>query len=163
MAAGSTYTPIATTTLGSAQASITFSSLGSYTDIIVEFVGTSDTGGSRAVYLQFNSDTGTNYSQTYINGNGTSAVSGRGTNTNQIGEILSMEPTNPSFATIHIQSYGNSTINKSILARGTSQNQTSAAVGLWRSTAAITSLRLFPSGGNFNTGTIATIYGIAAA
>ena len=36
MAAGSTYTPIATTTLGSAQADVTFSSIsGSYTDLVL--------------------------------------------------------------------------------------------------------------------------------
>ena len=35
MPAGSTYTPIATTTLGSSQATVTFSSFTGYTDVIL--------------------------------------------------------------------------------------------------------------------------------
>jgi hypothetical protein len=35
MPAGSTYTPIATTTLGSAQADVTFNSFSGYTDLVL--------------------------------------------------------------------------------------------------------------------------------
>ena len=62
MAAGSTYTPIATTTLGSAASSVTFSSIsGSYTDLIL-ITNPSSATTDQSIYVQFNADTGTNYS-----------------------------------------------------------------------------------------------------
>jgi hypothetical protein len=78
MAAGSTYTPIATTTLGSAASSVTFSSIaGTYTDlrIVYSTVSSADAGN----YLRFNSDSGSNYSNTTLFGNGSSAGSNRNT------------------------------------------------------------------------------------
>ena len=69
-----TYDCIATTTLSSAQSSVTFSSIsGSYTDLII----ISDAilaSGNDALGLRFNSDSGSNYSYTFMYGNGTSAV-----------------------------------------------------------------------------------------
>ena len=78
-AAGSTYTPIATTTLGSAAADVTFSSISSaYTDLFLAIncgaAGVTDMG------IRFNSDTGSNYSLTYIRGTGSAASSGRASN-----------------------------------------------------------------------------------
>jgi hypothetical protein len=70
-----TYEPIATTTLGSAAADVTFTSIsGTYTDLVLVAVTQI---GSSGDYLgvQFNSDTGTNYSRTRLSGNGTSASS----------------------------------------------------------------------------------------
>ncbi len=59
-----TYEPLATTTLGSAASSVTFSSIsGSYTDLVVVFSGTAG-GGNSNLILTFNSDTGSNYSWT---------------------------------------------------------------------------------------------------
>ena len=66
MAAGSTYTPIATTTLSSAQSSVTFSSLGSYTDIILVYAGTGTSTDTQGIRFQVNGDTGTNYSNTTL-------------------------------------------------------------------------------------------------
>ena len=61
-----TYTPIATTTLGSGQTSVTFSSIsGTYTDLIL-IASASNTGGATNIRLQFNGDTATNYSSTRI-------------------------------------------------------------------------------------------------
>jgi ethanolamine utilization microcompartment shell protein EutL len=76
-----TYEPIATTTLGSAAASYTFSSIsGSYTDLIL-VVDATTTAGNRALQLVLNSDTGTNYSATYITGDGSSTASSRNSST----------------------------------------------------------------------------------
>ena len=81
MAAGSTYTPIATNTLGSAQASVTFSSIsGSYTDLVLIInAGTSD-ASEQDCLIRVNGDTGSNYSATYMYGTGSSAASGRNAN-----------------------------------------------------------------------------------
>ena len=62
---------------------------------------------------------------------------------------------------IQIQNYSNSTTYKTALGR--SAQQSVATVGLWRSTSAITAVKIYPASGNFDTGSIFTIYGIAAA
>ena len=72
-----TYEPIQTTTLGSAAASYTFSSIPStYTDLKLVITGTS-VGAYADIDLRFNSDTATNYSWTALAGNGTAASSYR--------------------------------------------------------------------------------------
>ena len=164
-----TYEPIATNTLGSAAASITFSSISSaYTDLRVTFVA-QGSGGQRFVGFQFNSDTGTNYSYTNINGDGSAAASIRGTSTNQIpiGENTGSTTTQFSFYTIDIFSYADSTYKTALATNAADQNgsgEVGYEVGLWRNTAAITSIRLFSvGGGNFAIGTTATLYGILKA
>jgi hypothetical protein len=167
MAAGSTYTPIATTTLGSDTASFTFSSIPStYTDLHIVFTGLNDNNTN--AQMQFNGDTGTNYSDTWLGGSGTAAASGRQTST---AYILwgSMNSTEISTNTFDIMDYSNTTTYKTALIRasnsGASGGQAvSIWVGLWRSTAAITSITfLNNSTYKYKTGTTVTIYGIKAA
>jgi hypothetical protein len=162
MAAGSTYTPIATTTLGSAQASYTFNSIsGSYTDLVLVIAGTLNSSSS--VYIQCNSDTGSNYSRTYLQGNGTSATSGRDTSQTYaaLGYLNSTAQGNCIF---QFQNYSNATTYKTILCRaGAADDLTRAMVGLWRSTSAITSILVAPVSGSFATDTTLTLYGILAA
>lgn len=168
MPAGSTYTPIATTTLGSAQASVTFSSLGSYTDIIlVSNFGTTAAGNTAG--LRFNSDTGSNYSTTQVNGPMPFGSSWRGTNQTSItvfgSPIVDGTPsTLRATGIIHIQNYTNSTTYKSVLSRyGYATGEVIAAVGLWRNTNAITSIDLVATGTTFLSGSTFTLYGLAAA
>ena len=72
-----TYEPIASTTLGTAAADITFSSIpGTYTDLVLVLYGGFATAASD-LYTQFNSDTGTNYSNSDLRGNGTAAAANR--------------------------------------------------------------------------------------
>jgi hypothetical protein len=160
MAAGSTYTPIATTTLGSAVSSYTFSSIsGSYTDLILVIQGTWSGVDYEAVALQFNGDTGANYSRTLLTGNGTAASSSRESTSNW--GALGIDQSNNIF---HIMNYSNSTTYKTVVSRASSSAyQVRATVGLWRSTSAITSVLAKMASGNFNSGTTLTLYGIAAA
>jgi hypothetical protein len=73
-----TYDPIATTILGSAAASITFSSIAAtYTDLVIVVKGGCDNGSLR---MQFNSDTGSNYSELTMSGNGSTASSSKANN-----------------------------------------------------------------------------------
>jgi hypothetical protein len=157
-----TYEPIATTTLGSAQSSVTFSSIsGTYTDLVLIVSGTVSTANNPS--LQFNSDTGSNYSWTYLSGNGSSAASGRSSNTTSIltGGFGTSTIAN---AIYQIQNYSNTTTNKTVINRhNRSDDSVTAWVGLWRNTAAITSLVLGAGGGNWNTGSTFTLYGIKAA
>jgi hypothetical protein len=167
MAAGATYEPIATTTLGSANSTITFSSIAaSWTDLRLVLVFTPSSG--QDCILRFNSDSASNYSQTTLYGNGTTAGSGRQTAQTSIdltGTSGGPSTTIPQMFTYDIFSYAGSTTNKTLLGVVTmDQNgsgNTNNVVGLWRSTAAITRIDLtLLSSANFNTGTTATLYGI---
>ncbi len=162
MPAGSTYTPIATTTLGSSASSVSFTSIsGSYTDIQIVFAG-AITSGFDAIGLQFNGDTGSNYSRVFIAGNGTAASSSLSSSqtTMQIG-IMGTERSNSIF---NVMNYSNTTTYKTALARGNaSANATRAGVGLWRSTSAINRIDLVAGSSTFISGSTFTLYGIASA
>ena len=77
-----TYEPIATTTLGSAQTSVTFSSIsGAYTDLVLVINAGNSGGTGYGIALQCNNDTGSNYSFTQLYGTGSAATSTRSTST----------------------------------------------------------------------------------
>ncbi len=162
-----TYEKIATTTLGSATNSITFSSIsGSYTDLvlILSITGFSDPSYSAA--LRFNSDTGSNYSLTNLYGNGSSAGSDKTSSASQIqcyGKAIGV-PNAVSSAITNIQNYSNATTYKTALTRwGQAGAGLNANVGLWRSTSAITSVTIFGLNSNtFSTNSTFTLYGIKA-
>lgn len=160
-----TYDPIATTTLSSATASITFSSIaGTYTDLKLVLVNQITTGGV-SIRLQFNSDTATNYSMTRLYGDGTAAGSSRQSTVNYV--LLNYSAAqNWQMLEADIFSYAGST-NKTVLSSASEDQNgsgsTSRTVGLWRSTNAITSLLIYPASSTFVAGTKATLYGIKAA
>jgi hypothetical protein len=160
-----TYEPIATTTLGSAAADITFSGIsGSYTDLVLVYAGTGTSTNTHAVRFRFNSDTGTNYSYTYLRGDGTSASSVRTTNNTFMLAISNTTNSGMNNAIIQIQNYSNTTTYKTALVRGNDPSaRLEATVNLWRSTSAITSVTLIPETGTLNAGTTVTLYGIKAA
>ncbi len=167
MAAGLTYEPIATTTLSSAQQTITFSSISaSYTDLVLiasrrySNVGT----GAENTFIRFNNDSTALYSTTYLN-NGPS--SGRITGANSLYTSAGGNETAERFSVDiwNIMNYSNTTTYKTSLLRmnfGTSMLQN--WVGLWRSTAAINRIDIIGSGSaTFATDSTFTLYGIAAA
>ena len=171
MAAGATYEPIATTTLGSAAASITFSSIAaSWTDLRVVIVPTG-TLDARDCYMRFNSDSAANYSRTTLRGNGTSAISQTGVSATELNLSTGsggVSNTIPYLIAADIFSYAGSTY-KTVLSETNGDKNGSGNViryvHLWRSTSAITSIVLsLESGGTtFAAGTTATLYGIKAA
>jgi len=73
-----TYEPIATTTLSSAQSSVTFSSIsGSYTDLVLVFSDVKLSSGDSAIDIQVGNgsvDTSSNYSFTIFGARSTSAT-----------------------------------------------------------------------------------------
>jgi hypothetical protein len=163
-----TYEPIATTTLGSAQSSVTFSSIsGSYTDLvaILSVKGTAS-GNDIDVSGQFNSDTGSNYSWTRIYGTGSAAGSQRGSSVAylRIGNMAGSGYSSYSPMILNIQNYSNTTTFKTMLGRPNNPDRiVDAYVNLWRSTSAITSISFSAASGNFDTGSTFTLYGIKAA
>lgn len=164
-----TYAPIATTTLGSSQNSITFNSIpGTYTDLYIVLNAKWITATATPM-IRFNSDATTTYSYTYLLGDGTTAaISSTSTSNTQIAVGNTGSTAQPSFCGINIFSYAGSTF-KSVLANHAQDlngsGSTWSSVGMWRSTSAITSVTIYASlsTGNFATGTTATLYGIKAA
>jgi hypothetical protein len=163
-----TYEPISTQTLGSAASSVTFSSIaGTYTDLILVSVPIVTAATTFAV--RFNSDTASNYSATFLYGDGTSAGSTRFSSQTEIriSYVATARTTNTSNIITQIQNYSNATTFKTLLSRDNAASDgTGAIVGLWRATpAAITSITIIPlSGGSIiNTGSTFTLYGIKSA
>jgi hypothetical protein len=155
-----TYIPISSQTLATAASSVTFSSIPStYTDLVIVIGGTAVSGDT--LYYQFNNDTGTNYSDTYLYADSTV---GSGRHVSQGGIFGAGINTSQGVQVINIMNYSNTTTYKTTLLRGNA-NGTGAVVafvGLWRSTSAITSVKLNLTN-NFAIGSTFHLYGIGAA
>ena len=167
MAAGGTYEPIATNTLSSNTATVTFNSISGYTDLIMVFNGLV-VQNSDAIWLQFNGDSSTNYSWTRLTGSSTTVASSRssgtaGTSNWYGGSANGISNSNNNTVILQIFNYANSTTYKTWISRTTSIG-VETSIGLWRNTAAITSITLGVEGSrNYASGATFTLYGIAAA
>jgi len=163
-----TYDCIATTTLGSAAASVEFTSIsGSYTDLVLVAVpiGTSN----EDVRCQVNSDTGSNYSTTILSMNASGgAVSVRRTSQTAATVGFYQSGLNTSDGApmiIQFQNYSNTTTYKTWLSRSGQgdRNSLDACVSLYRSTSAITSVKIiYNNSANFASGSTFSLYGIKA-
>ena len=161
--ATNTYQALDKVTVGTATPSITFTGISQgYTDLVVVAVST-NTSAATNMTVQVNGDTGSNYSRTRINGSGTTATSSRNSTETRIyvGDVGN--PSVPSVNTLHFMNYSNATTFKTVLGRyGEADIQTGAIVGLWRSTAAITSITINSDSNNFAVGSTFSLYGIKA-
>jgi hypothetical protein len=172
-----TYEPIATTTLGSSVATISFTSIAqTYTDLVIV---TSARGTlSNHLYARWGNgsyDSGTNYSNTGLWARSTTNDYGSSRNTSFSYARLSpytysVPNATSTFGTtlIYLQNYSNTTTFKTVITRcsGINANEYAgpeAAVILWRSTSAINQIQFSLPSGNFETGTTITLYGIKAA
>jgi hypothetical protein len=163
----STYEPIATNTLVSAAANVTFSSIPqTYTDLIIVCNGSPVSGASGIITI--NGDTGSNYSYTFLCAySGGGVPSGRASNVAPSstffgGNIIGIGAN--SVWQLHFQNYSNTTTNKTVLSKLANNVGVDATVLLYRSTAAITSIILQPQNSiNWNAGSTFTLYGIKAA
>jgi hypothetical protein len=169
-----TYEAIASQTLGSNVASISFTSIPStYTDLVL-IINTNNSSAAEST-LRLNNDTATNYSRTVLSGTGSAAQSGR--YTNQVGLGLSYNVFSPSTSNVFqsirvdIMNYANTTTFKSVLFRANLASAgTEATVGLWRKTPeAINTITVLADSApnttprfNFTTGSTFSLYGIKA-
>jgi hypothetical protein len=163
-----TYEAIATTTLSTSTATVSFTSIsGAYTDLVIVIANATNLIGNSDVLMRFNSDSGSNYSATILTGDGSAASSARRTNSTSIicnyFNFLNSSPATQ--FNISIQNYSNTTTYKTALIRANRAAQaTEAIVGIWRATpAAITSIDFSLSSSSYATGTTFTLYGIKAA
>ena len=170
MAAGSTYTPIATTTLGSAVTSFTFTSIPqTYTDLILIASGSISASGP-AFKVRVGSsntiDTGNNYSMNrliwYASGSPYPVESPNISYYSLDGSSYSSSAQN--IAISNIMNYSNTTTYKTMLNRsGYASDQAEMSVALWRSTNAINTIQVLVDSQSINAGTTFTLYGIASA
>lgn len=168
-----TYDKIATTTLGSSQATVTFSSIsGSYTDLVLVGSAKSAGAGRDSIGIAVNGNTGAIYSRTYLEANGTSATSGRQSAQIRIVSDYIMGTTGTAdfgVYTWNFMNYSNTTTKKTVLFRGNNTQvsggwNTSAMVYLVDTTSAISSLTIATMNGpNLDAGSTFTLYGILKA
>lgn len=173
-AGGGAITLISEVITAGSQASITFSSIsGSYRDLILRVRGRGDTSATTTtVAVQFNGDTGNNYNiiNIYFAATGTT-VSGAvaaPSGSDQIGLIPAATATASYMGTIEalIAGYSQTTFFKVIHSRydafyGTFNISQIFGIfgGTWANTAAITSVKVSLTAGNFVNGSIVSLYG----
>jgi hypothetical protein len=158
-----TYVALDKITVGTATPSVTFTGISqAYTDLVLVVNGTSASAGDFSLQVGNGSiDTGTNYSMTALYGNGSTATSARSTSSAAIGTggFYTAQGT----IIIQLMNYSNTTTYKTTLNRTNSSDFVQARVGLWRSTAAINTIKYGPSdGSNWSVGTTFSLYGISA-
>jgi hypothetical protein len=163
---------ISSVTTSGSQSTVSFTSIpGTYTDLILKVVGQASTsGGVRAVSVQFNGDTGNNYDWIYTGFTGTSTnVTTTSFNTNSVlvGAIPdTLLSGGQGQFTAEFDNYSGTTFKKSasgytgVVAGTTAANAYGLTYGGdWHNTAAITSITVGLSSGNFVNGTIVALYG----
>jgi hypothetical protein len=131
--ATSTYNLIASQVVGSGgAASVTFSSIpGTYTDLLIKASARSTDSGGSSMYLRFNSDSGSYYSDKILLGNGSSASSSSSSSIAQGGyaEVTTNNWTANTFSNseFYIPSY-TSTNNKSFSVDSVAENNATTAI-----------------------------------
>lgn len=160
-----TYALINSTTLGSAQATVTFDNIpATYTDLIMTVSGVSSSSFTWII-ARFNSDTGTNYSYTLLQGDGATASSTRASNNASpyVG-LVNSGTGSLNMYKFQINDYSNTTTNKTLITNGgLASNRVQAGVMLWRSTAAINRIDLTLDGGDtFASGARFRLFGLTA-
>jgi hypothetical protein len=170
--ATNTYVELDKVTLGTATSTITFSSIsGAYTDLIIVGNWGQSLDSESCLFRVGNGsiDSATNYSATELYGSGTAAGSQRTSTAN--GARITYSTGGGSAVTsnfaLHLMNYANTTTYKTFLTRynvpSSAYPGTGAFACLWRSTAAINTVQLYLTGGNFLAGSTFSLYGIAAS
>jgi hypothetical protein len=164
--------PIATATFTGSTSEVTFSSIPqNFQDLQIVLMGRS-TNASTTVdpHFALNGDSSTIYSATQLIGNGSSATSERLTNSNvgYFGKMPGASTTSGILgaANLYFLNYASASTFKTGLVRLANDyngsGTTELRVTLWRSTAAISSITLKATSGNWTDTTTATLYGIRA-
>jgi hypothetical protein len=158
--ATNTYVALQTQTLASAASSVTFNSIPQgYTDLVLVCYAICSASATNDIGITFNGDTGSNYSRTTMQGNGSSASSGRNSNVNVgYGVFFSQYGVQ---STVNIMNYSNTNTYKTFLIRsGQASDSAQAAVDLWRNTSAITSVTLTAMAYQIAAGSTFSLYGV---
>ena len=171
MTSGPTYTPIATFTASGSVSDYEFTSIpGTYTDLVIVCQGrTANSVSEQAIQVYLNNDFSGLGSFTELRGDGSSATSSQTTGTSgiRVGYFAGASAASGVVGQciFSVMNYANTTTNKTLIARGgVASSSTTSAVGLFRSTSAITRVGMATFGaGNYVAGSTFTLYGISAA
>lgn len=157
-----TYTAIASQTLTSSASSVTFSSIpGTFRDLVLVAQATTTGATTRAIRLQFNSDTGSNYSVVNMSGDGSSASSTTSTTTSFTVGPCAMTIVGQGI--MQIMDYSATDKHKSVLTRNdNAEGSLTAYAQRWANTSAVTSIYLFPNLDSFAAGSTFSLYGVSA-
>ena len=168
----STYIALANITLGSDDADVTFASIpATYRDlVIVGQVRSTRSDTDDDLFIQFNSDTGSNYSYVRMvgrTGGASSATNINGTNQNDLGQVPANSATAGQFAAAicNIMDYSATDKHKTTLTRNNSADSFQAVgahAGRWASTNAIDTIKVYCRVGNLKSGSTLALYGIVS-
>jgi len=144
--------------LTTSAAAVTFSGIPDYyEDLMLEVSYTPS--GTALPQIQFNQDTGSNYSDTDLTGNGSSASSGR--DSNQTKSYVGNSYNGITSININIMSYSNNSIYKTMLSSYSAPGGVvDSRVNLWRSTSIINEIKFYLSANSFNSGSTFTLWGV---
>jgi len=162
---------IATTTATGSTADVTFSSISQdYTHLQLRMIIKNHTANTNQTRIQFNSDTASNYSWHQLRGDGASATSSAGTST-----AFSFVGNHPSTAVasafavyvVDILDYKDTNKYKTIRSLGGYDlNNTDGNVFMnssnWRSTSAVSTIRIYPGADSFGQYSSFQLYGVKA-
>jgi hypothetical protein len=159
-----TYTPLANVTLGSAASSVTFGSIpATYRDLICVVVAEGSTTLQGRIRL--NGDTGSNYNYQRMSGSGSSATaaSATGQTSGFVSAIAQATTTGALQMNINIMDYSATNKHTTIISRADqAANGTEAFANRWANTAAVTSVQILTSTGNWAAGSTFALYGVIA-
>lgn len=171
-----TYTLIASNTLSSSAASVTFSAIpATYTDLVLRMSSRQATSNTTdEMVIRYNGITTTTYSTTTVNGQGSTTYSFRASNQTYFGDLGVSEGNSPTASTfgsveIYIPNY---TVAAHIPSSGTSaiennsatNNWVGATAGLWRNNGPVSSISITAgSSSTFNSGSSFFLYGIKSS
>jgi len=166
-----TYTLINSTSLSSSAASVTFSAIpATYDDLVLQISARSDNASNTTnIYVTLSGDTGSNYSETLVRGDGSNAYSDGFSNITPFFRSLQAvgdSATSNTFSSVELYfpKYTTSANKPASFFSITENNATAASLragaGLWRNSSAITSILIEQIGSNFKSGSTFWLYGI---
>jgi hypothetical protein len=155
-----TYDLIASNVLGSSAASVTFSSIpATYRDLVL-VVEAAVVSSSNDLYLRFNGDTGSNYSEVTMRGADATSTSATrdAARVSQSGIMAAAK----GLIITQILDYSATDKHKTLLSRSGGTNGVNAIANRWANTSAITSIYLLTDSQNFAAGASFYLYGIVS-
>ncbi len=162
----SAWTPLANITLGSAQTTVTFSSISSaYKDLRLVYRGNSNSYSGNAPSMRFNNDSSNACPTLLTTGDGASVY---GSTSNfawiNISDANYISPAATTIITVDIFDYSATDKHKAVLSRANAGGGVNMNTGRWPSTAAINTITLAIAFGSatFVAGSSFALYGMSA-
>jgi len=171
---GGAYDLLETTTLGSSASSVTFTGLGSYSDYahlqIRAITKGSHTSFDETAFFRLNGDSGSNYAAHRLQGSGSTVFSNgyASQSSGRFGILSGSNGGNLGWSSTIFDLLDFSETSKYKTTRSLTGMKDSASIilmnsSLWLDTAAVTSLQVLPTSGNYLSGSRFSLYGIKGA